>query len=156
MFLLILSIIYSTFAFGNTTDDMDSKLDLVHDSFLYQRSLFKNVNFKAYYIQPYSHIEPTQEGELLNIVYESGKKRIIEQQYQLNKNGNFLCTINRYISTGGSDDWQKESGGIRTSFNGEIIESRGAQHIEDVLNLAPNVNVSSGASRGQFFQIRFL
>lgn len=41
-----------------------------------------------------------------------------------------------------------------TTFDDEIIESRGAQHIEDVLNLAPNVNVSSGASRGQFFQIR--
>lgn len=41
-----------------------------------------------------------------------------------------------------------------TTFDEDIIESRGAQHIEDVLNLAPNVNVSSGASRGQFFQIR--
>ena len=41
-----------------------------------------------------------------------------------------------------------------TTFDEEIIESRGAQHIEDVLNLAPNVNLSSGASRGQFFQIR--
>lgn len=36
----------------------------------------------------------------------------------------------------------------------ETIESRGAQHIDDVLNLTPNVNVSSGASRGQYFQIR--
>jgi outer membrane receptor protein involved in Fe transport len=41
-----------------------------------------------------------------------------------------------------------------TTIDSEIIESRGAQHIEDVLNLAPNVNVSSGASRGQYFQIR--
>lgn len=41
-----------------------------------------------------------------------------------------------------------------TTFDDDIIESRGAQHIEDVLNLAPNVNVSSGASRGQFFLIR--
>ena len=41
-----------------------------------------------------------------------------------------------------------------TTFDEEIIESRGAQHIEDMLNLAPNVNLSSGASRGQFFQIR--
>lgn len=41
-----------------------------------------------------------------------------------------------------------------TTFDEEIIESRGAQHLEDVLNLAPNVNLSSGASRGQFFQIR--
>ncbi|HEC72852.1 MAG TPA: TonB-dependent receptor [Methylophaga aminisulfidivorans] len=41
-----------------------------------------------------------------------------------------------------------------TTIDAETIESRGAQHIEDVLNLAPNVNVSSGASRGQYFQIR--
>jgi outer membrane receptor protein involved in Fe transport len=41
-----------------------------------------------------------------------------------------------------------------TQIDSEIIESRGAQHIEDVLNLAPNVNVSSGAARGQYFQIR--
>jgi len=41
-----------------------------------------------------------------------------------------------------------------TTIDNETIESRGAQHIEDILNLAPNVNVSSGASRGQYFQIR--
>lgn len=41
-----------------------------------------------------------------------------------------------------------------TTIDKETIESRGAQHIEDVLNLAPNVNVSSGAARGQYFQIR--
>src|SRR5690606_6721037 len=41
-----------------------------------------------------------------------------------------------------------------TEIDEETIEARGAQHLEEVLNLAPNVNVSSGASRGQFFQIR--
>jgi outer membrane receptor protein involved in Fe transport len=41
-----------------------------------------------------------------------------------------------------------------TQIDSEVIESRGAQHIEDVLNLAPNVNISSGAARGQYFQIR--
>ncbi|MEZ0209510.1 MAG: TonB-dependent receptor [Methylophilus sp.] len=41
-----------------------------------------------------------------------------------------------------------------TEIDKETIESRGAQHLEEVLNLAPNVNLSSGASRGQFFQIR--
>lgn len=41
-----------------------------------------------------------------------------------------------------------------TEIDKETIESRGAQHLEEVLNLAPNVNVSSGASRGRFFQIR--
>lgn len=41
-----------------------------------------------------------------------------------------------------------------TEIDKETIESRGAQHLEEVLNLAPNINVSSGASRGRFFQIR--
>jgi iron complex outermembrane recepter protein len=41
-----------------------------------------------------------------------------------------------------------------TEIDEEAIESRGAQHLEEVLNLAPNVNVSSGASRGQYYQIR--
>ena len=41
-----------------------------------------------------------------------------------------------------------------TTIDSDIIESRGAQHIEEILNLAPNVNISSGASRGQYFQIR--
>lgn len=41
-----------------------------------------------------------------------------------------------------------------TEIDQETIEARGAQHLEEVLNLAPNVNVSSGASRGRFFQIR--
>lgn len=41
-----------------------------------------------------------------------------------------------------------------TEIDQETIEARGAQHLEEVLNLAPNVNFSSGASRGQFFQIR--
>ncbi|MGJ8620344.1 MAG: TonB-dependent receptor [Methylophilaceae bacterium] len=41
-----------------------------------------------------------------------------------------------------------------TEIDEETIESRGAQHLEEVLNLAPNVNVSSGASRGQYYQIR--
>lgn len=41
-----------------------------------------------------------------------------------------------------------------TQIDDEVIESRGAQHLEDILSLAPNVNLSSGASRGQFFQIR--
>ncbi len=34
------------------------------------------------------------------------------------------------------------------------INQRSAQHVEKVLNTAPNVNFSAGASRGQYFQIR--
>jgi iron complex outermembrane receptor protein len=41
-----------------------------------------------------------------------------------------------------------------TTIGSDVIDSRGAQHVEDILNLAPNVNISAGASRGQFFQIR--
>ncbi|WP_368667965.1 TonB-dependent receptor [Methylophilus sp. 14] len=41
-----------------------------------------------------------------------------------------------------------------TEIDKETIEARGAQHLEEVLNLAPNVNISAGASRGRFFQIR--
>ncbi len=41
-----------------------------------------------------------------------------------------------------------------TEIDEEIIDSRNAQHLEEVLGLAPNVNVSSGASRGRYYQIR--
>lgn len=41
-----------------------------------------------------------------------------------------------------------------TEIDQETIEARGAQHLEEVLNLAPNVNLTSGASRGRFIQIR--
>jgi outer membrane receptor protein involved in Fe transport len=39
-------------------------------------------------------------------------------------------------------------------INGEAIQDRQAQHIEDILNRASNVNFASGASRGRFVQIR--
>jgi outer membrane receptor protein involved in Fe transport len=35
-----------------------------------------------------------------------------------------------------------------------IIFDRGAQHLQDVLNVLPNVNFSSGASRARFIQLR--
>jgi iron complex outermembrane receptor protein len=41
-----------------------------------------------------------------------------------------------------------------TTIDSGDIQSRGAEHLEDVLNMAPNVNFSSGASRGHYFQIR--
>jgi outer membrane receptor protein involved in Fe transport len=34
------------------------------------------------------------------------------------------------------------------------IQQHAAQHLQDILNLAPNVNYASGASRARFFQIR--
>lgn len=41
-----------------------------------------------------------------------------------------------------------------TVIDADTIRSRNASHIDQVLNLAPNVNFASGASRGRFFQIR--
>lgn len=41
-----------------------------------------------------------------------------------------------------------------TVFDDDAIEARTATHLEQLLNLAPNVNFSSGASRGRFFQLR--
>ncbi|WP_372740634.1 TonB-dependent receptor, partial [Neptunomonas sp.] len=41
-----------------------------------------------------------------------------------------------------------------TVVNDQAIEERNADHLEDLINLAPNVNSSSGASRAKYFQIR--
>ena len=36
----------------------------------------------------------------------------------------------------------------------ELIQQRAAQHLDEVINLAPNVNFSGGSNRARFFQIR--
>lgn len=41
-----------------------------------------------------------------------------------------------------------------TIIDDASIRARGATHLEEVLNVAPNVNFASGASRARFFQIR--
>ncbi len=41
-----------------------------------------------------------------------------------------------------------------TVLTGDEIRQRAAQHLEEILNVAPNVNFASGASRARFFQIR--
>lgn len=41
-----------------------------------------------------------------------------------------------------------------TVIGADNIELRSAQHLESVLSFAPNVNFSSGSSRGRYFQIR--
>ena len=41
-----------------------------------------------------------------------------------------------------------------TVFDRQDIDRRNAVHLEQLLNLAPNVNLSSGASRARFIQIR--
>ncbi len=47
-----------------------------------------------------------------------------------------------------------ESAASITVINNQAILQRQARHLEQLLNLAPNVNFSSGASRGRFIQIR--
>lgn len=42
----------------------------------------------------------------------------------------------------------------RHYFDDSTIRNRQAKHLEQLLNLAPNINFSSGASRGRFIQIR--
>jgi len=41
-----------------------------------------------------------------------------------------------------------------TVIDNAAIQQRSAQHLEDLLGLAPNVNFTTGASRGRFIQIR--
>jgi len=41
-----------------------------------------------------------------------------------------------------------------TVLDHRLIQQRGARHLEDILPDAPNVNLSSGASRARFYQIR--
>ena len=41
-----------------------------------------------------------------------------------------------------------------TVLDKNIIDRRQAKHLAQLLNVAPNVNFSSGASRGRFIQIR--
>ena len=41
-----------------------------------------------------------------------------------------------------------------TVITQQAIQQRGAQHLEQLLALAPNVNFSSGSSRARYFQIR--
>ncbi len=47
-----------------------------------------------------------------------------------------------------------ETGNSISVIGSEIIAHREARHLEQLLNLVPNVNYSSGASRGRFIQIR--
>jgi len=47
-----------------------------------------------------------------------------------------------------------ESAASITVLDSQTIAKRQARHLEQLLNLAPNVNFSSGASRGRFIQIR--
>ena len=41
-----------------------------------------------------------------------------------------------------------------TVLTSQTIRARAAQHLEEVLGAAPNVNFASGTSRARFFQVR--
>jgi len=41
-----------------------------------------------------------------------------------------------------------------TVLDQQVIAERGGEHLQDILNNAPNVNFASGASRGRYLQIR--
>ena len=47
----------------------------------------------------------------------------------------------------------KSSGSISVVQQATLFD-RGAQHLEETLNVLPNVNFSSGASRARFIQVR--
>jgi len=52
------------------------------------------------------------------------------------------------------DNVAQTSAASLTIVSDSQIQNRAAKHLQDVINLAPNVNTASGASRGRFFQIR--
>ena len=58
------------------------------------------------------------------------------------------------VSADFRDSTVMESAASITVLDDRVIEQRQARHLEQLLNLAPNVNYSSGASRGRFIQIR--
>lgn len=47
-----------------------------------------------------------------------------------------------------------EQSGSTSVLTADTLRERAAQHLEDVLNVIPNLNYASGASRARFFQIR--
>ena len=49
---------------------------------------------------------------------------------------------------------EKSLGASTSVIDAQAIENRRAEQLEDVLDLAPNVNYASGASRGRYIQIR--
>lgn len=58
------------------------------------------------------------------------------------------------VTAGFRDNILMSSSGSISVIDAEVIRDRTAQHLEQVLNVAPNVNLASGASRARFVQIR--
>jgi iron complex outermembrane receptor protein len=85
-----------------------------------------------------------------------------------------LCLINTYASAQNTDEQLSEQNQLEriivrgalsatplsematsiSVIDEQAIQQRQAQHLEDILNRAANVNFASGASRGRFVQIR--
>lgn len=81
-----------------------------------------------------------------------------------------LCLISTYVSAQNNDEQNEleriivrgalsstplsEMATSISVFDEQAIQERQAQHLEDILNRAANVNFASGASRGRFVQIR--
>ncbi len=58
------------------------------------------------------------------------------------------------VTAGFRDIDLMQSTGSVTIIDAEVIRERTAQHLEQLLNIAPNVNFAAGASRSRFVQIR--
>ncbi len=58
------------------------------------------------------------------------------------------------VTAGFRDTGLMSSSGSISVIDAEVIRERTAQHLEQVLNVAPNVNFAAGASRARFVQIR--
>ena len=89
--------------------------------------------------------------ELISKPVDSDSETTLEKSPE-NKDDNLLAEI--VVKAEFRDVNIMNSGNSVTVIDTKALERRDAEHIEQVLNLAPNVNFSSGSSRGKFFQIR--
>ncbi|MHC4624879.1 MAG: TlpA family protein disulfide reductase, partial [Planctomycetota bacterium] len=107
---------------GSSADDVGAKVGQIGGSFLRQRSLFHNGRFKGCYIQPYSRVDGSGPSQP-KIVEIEGKKSIVEQEYQLNRDGRFVLTTTWFVSDEKTGERERESGVNRISFDGQVYHS---------------------------------
>ena len=133
VFVSLLSFSPLAHVYGVQESALDANIRLIQESFLYQKSLYRNMSFTAYYIQNNHEIEESQTKSS-DLSHDLGKHTITRQDYQLNKNGKFLFekqdyrTDTNYDSIDSSLLGQLESlgGPVRISFDNELynLESR--------------------------------
>ena len=88
-------------------------------------------------------------------VFNTAKKLFIIPLLLLSTTGAAADLIEEVIVTSDFRDASLlETAASVTIFDDSTIRNRQAKHLEQLLNLAPNINFSSGASRGRFIQIR--